>query len=128
MQMTMHDGERYGYQLNKEVLNSWKQPGDVTDVPRFVYNNSSRSNFQSSRFLEDASFLRLRNVSLSYDLPKKMLGTSGISNASVFVNGDNVLVFTKFKGNDPEQGLSGLISTTEVPNVRTLTLGLSLSF
>jgi TonB-linked SusC/RagA family outer membrane protein len=128
MQQTMHDGERYGYQLNKEVLNSWQQPGDVTDVPRFVYNNSSRSNFQSSRFLEDASFLRLRNVSLSYELPKKILGKSGITGASVFVNGDNVLVFTKFKGNDPEQGLSGLITTTEVPNVRTLTVGLSLSF
>jgi TonB-linked SusC/RagA family outer membrane protein len=128
MQMTMNDGERYGYQLNKEVLNSWQQPGDDTDVPRFVYNNSTQSNYQSSRFLEDASFLRLRNVSLSYELPKKLLGNSGISSASVFVNGDNVLVFTKFKGNDPEQGLSGLITTTEVPNVRTVTCGLSLSF
>ena len=128
MQTTMHDGESYGRQLNKEVLDSWQQPGDDTDVPRYVYNNSSRSNYQSSRFLEDASFLRLRNLSLSYDLPKKLLGKSGISGASVFVNGDNVLVFTKFKGNDPEQGLSGLITTTEVPNVRTVTLGLSLSF
>ncbi len=128
MQTTMHDGERYGQQLNKEVLNSWQEPGDDTDVPRFVYNNSTRSNYQSSRFLEDASFLRLRNVSLSYDLPKRILGNSGIDNASVFVNGDNVLVFTNFKGNDPEQGLSGLITTTEVPNVRTFTVGLSLSF
>lgn len=128
MAMTMHDGERYGHQLNKEVLNSWQEPGDQTDVPRFVYINSSRSSYQSSRFLEDASFLRLRNVSLSYELPKTLLGNSGISSASVFVNGDNVLVFTKFKGNDPEQGLSGLTTTTEVPNVRTITMGLSLSF
>lgn len=127
-QQTMNDGERYGYQLNKEVLDSWQAPGDVTDVPRFVYNNTTRSGFESSRFLEDASFLRLRNISLSYELPKKLFGNSGIDNASVFVNGDNVLVFTKFKGNDPEQGLSGLISTTEVPNIRTVTFGLSLSF
>jgi len=62
MQKTMGDGSRYGLQLNKKVLDSWKKPGDVTDVPQFVYRNNTQSNATSSRFLEEGSFLRLRNV------------------------------------------------------------------
>jgi TonB-linked SusC/RagA family outer membrane protein len=128
LQTTMNDGSRYGHQLNEQVLDSWKEPGDKTDVPRFVYGNNTQSNAQSSRFLEDGSFLRLRNISLNYNLPKQWVNTIGVEDANVFVNGDNLLVFTKYAGNDPEQGLSGLTNTSTVPNVRTVTFGLSLNF
>jgi hypothetical protein len=128
LQTTMNDGSRYGHQLNEQVLDSWQEPGDDTDVPRFVYGNNTQSNAQSSRFLEDGSFLRLRNISLNYNLPKQWVNTIGVEDANVFVNGDNLLVFTKYAGNDPEQGLSGLTNTSTVPNVRTVTFGLSLNF
>jgi TonB-linked SusC/RagA family outer membrane protein len=127
-QQTMNDGSRYGHQLNKEVLDSWKAPGDETDVPRFVYNNGTQSNMESSRFLEDGSFVRMRNINLSYSLPRQLLGGTGLDAASVFINGDNLFVLTKYKGNDPEQGLSGLTNTTDIPNVRTVTFGINLSF
>lgn len=127
-QQTMTDGLRYGYQLNKEVLQSWQNPGDKTNVPRFVFGNTTQSGETSSRFLEDGTFLRLRNVNLSYSLPKKWLSVVGVDNATVFFNGDNLLVFTKYTGNDPEQGLNGLTNTTDVPNVRTITFGINLSF
>ena len=127
-QQTMHDGRRYGWQLNTDVLNSWQNPGDETDVPRFVFNNGTQSDEQSSRFLEDGSFLRMRNINLSYSLPKRYLGGTGLDGASVFLNGDNLFVLTKYTGLDPEQGLSGLTNTTNVPNVRTVTFGINLSF
>jgi hypothetical protein len=53
---------------------------------------------------------------------------AGISGASVFVNGDNIFVLTKYEGNDPEQGLQGTTTTTLVPNVRTITAGVNISF
>jgi len=128
MQQTMNDGSRYGLQLNKKVLESWQKPGDVTDVPQFIYRNTSQSNALSSRFLEDGSFLRLRNVNLTYNLPSNLLNKVGVNGASVFVNGDNIFVLTKYEGNDPEQGLQGTTSTTSVPNVRTITFGVNISF
>lgn len=128
LQRTMNDGSRYGHQLNEEVLDSWQEPGDETDVPRFVYNNNSQSWAQSSRYLEDGSFLRLRNVNLNYRLPERWTNSIGVEAANVFVNGDNLFVLTKYAGNDPEQGLSGLTNTSTVPNVRTVTFGVSLNF
>jgi len=128
LQTTMNDGSRYGHQLNAEVLDSWKEPGDDTDVPRFVYNNNSQSWAQSSRYLEDGSFLRLRNVNLNYRLPERWTNSVGVEAANVFINGDNLFVLTKYAGNDPEQGLSGLTNTSTVPNVRTVTFGVSLNF
>jgi hypothetical protein len=127
-QQTMHDGLRYGFQINTDVLKSWQKPGDVTEVPRFVFGNTTQSSETSSRFLEDGSFVRLRNVSLSYTLPKRWLKGAGIDNATLYFNGDNLFVLTKYTGNDPEQGLNGLTNTTNVPNVRTVTFGINLSF
>lgn len=128
LQRTMNDGSRYGHQLNEEVLDSWQESGDETDVPRFVYNNNSQSWEQSSRYLEDGSFLRLRNVNLNYRLPERWTNSIGVEAANVFINGDNLFVLTKYAGNDPEQGLSGLTNTSTVPNVRTVTFGVSLNF
>jgi TonB-linked SusC/RagA family outer membrane protein len=128
MQQTMTDGSKYGLQLNKKVLDSWKKPGDITDVPQFVYSNSTQSSATSSRFLEDGSFMRVRNINLTYSLPKTLATKIKLEGASVFINGDNLFVLTKFQGNDPEQGLSGTSATNLVPNVRTLTFGVNISF
>jgi TonB-linked SusC/RagA family outer membrane protein len=128
MQQTMNDGSTYGLQLNKKVLESWKKPGDITDVPQFIYSNTTQSNATSSRFLEDGSFMRLRNVNLTYTLPKNVVNKLKLEGASVFINGDNLFVLTKFQGNDPEQGFSGTTSTAVVPNVRTMTFGVNISF
>ena len=80
-----------------------------------------------SRFLEDASFLRLKNVMLSYSLPKSWLDkTRFFSSARFYMQGQNLLTFTKFSGVDPES--SSNVYKAQYPMSRQYTLGVELSF
>ena len=85
----------------------WKKEGDIATHPAAVAGRSDGTNKASSRFLEDGSFLRLRNVTLSYDLPEKVLSKINMAGARVYVSGDNVLTLSKFSGMDPEVSLEG---------------------
>lgn len=127
-QMTMTDGSSYGHQLNKKVLNAWRADNDASDIPQFIYKNTSKSNDSSSRFLYDGSFVRLKNVNLAYNLPEKYANKIGLYSAKAFINIDNLYTFTKYKGLDPEQGISGTNSFSTIPNVRTITFGLRIGF
>lgn len=80
----------------------WKQPGDIATEPKAVYGGNQLSNKPSSRFLEDGSYIRLRNVRLSYRIPTVLTDKINISNISVYVSGDNLWTGTKFTGPDPE--------------------------
>jgi len=110
-------------QFNQTVrmLDEWRQPGDITDVPAF-----GSANRFSTRQLEDASFLRLRNVVLRYTLPKNWLSSLNISSFSVFAQGQNLLTFTRYTGPDPE--FSGSVNGFEFPLARTYTFGVDMSF
>jgi TonB-linked SusC/RagA family outer membrane protein len=87
-----------------EVLDRWQKPGDITNVPKLTIRNSSftGSDRNTSRFIYDDSFVRLRSVNLAYSLPAAFLKRAKISSAKVFFNGANLLTFTKYKGWDPE--------------------------
>ncbi len=87
-----------------EVLDRWQKPGDITDVPKLTLKGASftGSDRNSSRFLYDASFIRLRNVSLGYNLPKALVQRMKFSNIRIYASGINLLTFTKYKGWDPE--------------------------
>ena len=110
------------YNQSKRLLNRWKQPGDHTDIPRHgVYTEFD------SRLLEDASFLRLKNLMLSYSLPKELLKRSRfISGVRIFAQAQNLLTFTNFSGLDPE-GTSN-IYIAQYPMARQFTFGLDLTF
>jgi TonB-linked SusC/RagA family outer membrane protein len=86
----------------KSQLPSWKKPGDITDIPqaRLGWDNGDQS--RNSRYLEDASYLKLRSLSLSYELPKKIVSKAKIDRMRIFVQGQNLLTFTKYTGWDPE--------------------------
>src|SRR5690606_34873970 len=84
----------------------WEKPGDNATHPLPVYGGNKQSASASSRFLEDGSFLRLRNVNLGYSLPKNTLGTVGMKSARIFVSGDNLFTLSKFSGTDPETNLT----------------------
>ena len=127
-ELTMHDGSKYGYQLNKNILNAWTPENTNTDVPRFVYSNQSKSSSISSRFLHDGSFLRLSNISINYNVPKKIASKAGFDSASIYATGDNLWVLTSYKGNDPEQGIDGLNGFATIPNIRTITFGIRIGF
>lgn len=111
------------YNQSKRLLyDRWKQPGDITDIPRYGVTPQ-----MDSRFLEDASFLRLKNLMLSYSLPQSWLQkTRFFNNARIYVQGQNLLTFTKFSGIDPES--SSNIYKAQYPMSRQYTFGLELSF
>lgn len=95
------------YETNNErVLTSgetrWRNPGDIATHPKPILGGNLNSNKPSSRFLEDGSYLRMRNITLGYDMPDKLLQPWRISAVRVFVSADNMFTFTKFKGMDPE--------------------------
>jgi TonB-linked SusC/RagA family outer membrane protein len=107
------------------VMNRWTTPGDVTDIQKFgtAEGVDAYINLQNSdRALTDASYIRLKNVQVSYQLPVKWISKAKIKNANLYVQGQNLLTFTKYIGLDPEsQSLS-------LPPLRTITVGLQMSF
>lgn len=112
--------------MSTAVLRAWQQPGDVTDIP--AYSASSlRVSAPTDRYLEDASFLRLRNVSLSYSLNKELLEkTKLFTNVRLYVQGQNLLTFTKWRGFDPESNISSTFF--EYPTPKTVTVGFDVEF
>ncbi len=116
------NGRFMTYNQSSRLLKRWKQPGDITDIPRHgVYTEFD------SRLLEDASFLRLKNLMLSYSLPKNVLKKTGfIRGLRVYAQGQNLLTFTNFSGLDPE-GTTNLYAA-QYPMSRQYTFGLDLMF
>jgi len=98
------DGAYFGFNL-MELDDSWKRwenAGDIATHPKVVFNGNNLSNKYSSRYLEDGSYLRLRNITLFYQIPAKLLSKIRISSARFFVSGDNLVTLTRFSGLDPE--------------------------
>ncbi|NME69327.1 SusC/RagA family TonB-linked outer membrane protein [Flammeovirga aprica] len=116
------------------ILNRWRAPGDVTDIPRATANDPNNNNRASSRFVEDGSYLRLKNVTLGYTLPKKITRKAFIDRMRVYVSGQNLFTITNYSGMDPEvnyAGDDGVRMGTDFftyPNARVYTAGLNVSF
>ena len=126
----MNDGNKKGYQLMDRASNAWKNPGDITDVPKFNTGGDNNSNAQSTRYLYDATYAKLKAVTLSYQIPSNFAKKMGMSSMSTYVSGNNLLIWTKdkgFDGFDPEVGLSGLTNYI-TPNPRSFVIGVKLNF
>ena len=132
--MQLYNGDSNGL---TDVLNSWTPTNTDTDIPRAAIRGRERS----SRFVEDGSYLRLKNVSLGYNLPTATLGKAGISSARLTVSAQNLLTFTNYTGLDPEVsyfGSGGESSGDDnvvqghdygnYPNLRSITVGVNLKF
>jgi len=117
----------YGRALHTDNLRAWKQPGDITDIPRLDINKTGQFNSQSDRFLIDASYLNIRNVTLSYKLPKSLLGKIGFDQAKVYVGGENLQIISKRKGMNPAESFNGTNSPVYVPN-RLVNAGINFTF
>lgn len=84
-----------------DVLRRWKNPGDVTDIPKAVKDDVSNSE-PSTRYIENGSYLRLKSITLGYNLPKPVLERLKISRLQIYVTSENLFTFTKYSGFDPE--------------------------
>ena len=115
------------YEYNRR----WTKPGDITDVPKpvFLGTQSSAGSYESTRFLYDGSYVRLRDVSLSYNLPKKFLARAKINTARAYVRGQNLFTWVKDKrfNTDPEVGIDGVMSQRP-PVFSTILFGVDLTF
>ena len=116
------------------VLRRWTPENRVTDIPRAVGGGNVDNVRNSTRFVEDGSYLRLKQVTLTYNFNPRLFRKAGISQLSVYTTGQNLLTFTKYSGFDPEVNAFGL-SATELgvdygtyPQARTLTVGINAEF
>ncbi len=103
------------------LLREWQKTGDITDVPSPFNDFHS----ETTRFVEKTDHLRLRNVTLSYSLPKSVLQRIKISSLKIFAQGQNLKVWHNFQGWDPEI-TTGILGGAQYPQLKTITFGLSL--
>ncbi len=116
-----------------ELLKEWRNPGDITNIPRpsqgTLGGTAPANPYQTltTFFMEDASFWRLRNVTLGYTFPAKMLAKTGIRSARVFVQGQNWWTGTKYQSFDPEATGTSLVGA-QYPALVQTTIGLNVGF
>lgn len=142
----VHGGIQNGIGFDPRQLERWQKPGDVTDIPKPTrytanpeQNNAPANNYSgqvaslSTRYLEDASFLRLRNVALSYSVPSEFAAKLGVNRIKATISGTNLWTLTSYKGLDPEvsaqssnQNTAGYDWAT-VPQPRTFEFILNLT-
>ncbi|MDD3320246.1 MAG: TonB-dependent receptor, partial [Paludibacter sp.] len=115
------------------VLRRWRHEGDDTEIPRALYG-LGYNDLGSDRFLEDASFLRLKTLTLKYDLPKDWSNKMHIRRLQVYITGYDLLTLTGYQGQDPEIGLSYVsklypmyIDNAATPKPQRVALGLNLN-
>lgn len=117
-----------------EMLNRWTTPGQVTDVPKLFYGQAASMNSTgnaSSRFVENGNYIKLQNIVLSYTLNSNTLSrqTNGyIKSAKFYAQGQNLVAWTKYKGPDPDNISALGVDANVSPQVRTISVGVSLGF
>lgn len=125
---TMMNEGAYGEALHPDLLNGWRQPGDVTDIPRMENGNPYLLVSMSTRFLTDASYVALRSGNFSYTFNKSVTQKLGLSNLKVFVSGENLFVKTARKGLDPQYNLAGTPDGRDYNPNRVVSVGVNVSF
>lgn len=120
--------ESYNQMQLAKGWSRWTKPGDIATHPKPVHGRTDASNASSTRYLEDGSYIRLRNIRLSYDLPNRVISKAKLSAVRFFVSGDNLWTLTNFSGVDPEVVLSAGESSIKYPISKKILFGLNISF
>jgi TonB-linked SusC/RagA family outer membrane protein len=126
------DGGRFSDNKFADVMKRWQQPGDITDVPRASSRNRSGAGTPSSRWIEDASYWRLQELTVSYNLPRRVSSLAGLRESRVFLTGYNLFTWTDYSGYSPEANSGGSNTNTflgtdyyAAPLARTFSIGVS---
>lgn len=114
----------YNTNWNKHAMRRWQKPGDVTDVPRIEVAGKNTTN---DRFLVDASYFSIKNVTLGYTLPKSWMNRAKLNSVRVFGSVDNLALFTHLQGMDPQYNFTGQTDYSYTPN-KTWSLGFEINF
>ncbi|ULQ55105.1 TonB-dependent receptor [Flavihumibacter rivuli] len=134
-QATASDGENIFYPQLKEALNYWKQPGDIVKYPS-PNSATAYQTFDTDKYLQKGDYLRLRNLTLAYNLPSNILNRIKMQRLRFYVQGQNLFTVTNFYG-DPEVGLAngesfnvrpGLATLFGYPQTKALTFGVDVTF
>ena len=119
-----HDGSKSNSNEVTSMMNRWQKPGDISPNPKRSLGASTQV---STRFLYDGSYVRLRNITLGYNLPKKVVETMHLSNLRVFAQGHNLLTFTNYPGQDPEFNYNGE-NFYQYPAAKAVLAGIEVKF
>lgn len=133
------DAERWSQPAMKlaKGWSRWEKPGDIATHPQLIAGGNNSASNESTRYLENGDYFKMKTISVAYSLPKKWVTSLGVSDLSVSLGGENLFTITKYSGDDPEILLSDRFNgtTTPTPNsgqlyptVRRFTLGLNLKF
>lgn len=128
------DYNQLSIENNKFGWSRWEKPGDVATHPKVMLNGNKNAQQISSRYLEDGSFFRVKNITIGYDFPKEMIKKAHMTKCRIYFSGDNLLTFSRFSGMDPEitletstYNLAGMYSNN-YPVGRTFQGGVEISF
>ena len=121
----LREGGAVGTNWSVDILRRWTPENPHTDVPRLNTNPSSGWTSASTRFLVDRSYLRLKTLTLSYDLPRTLLANIGLNTANLFIQAENLLTWTKEQGLDPEQTFDGS-TYYRYPAMKTISIGVNV--
>lgn len=121
------EGMEAAYNQYADVSSRWTGEGTSNTMPRAVWGDPNGNNRVSDRYVEDGSYLRVKNISLAYNFPRTLLRRAGIDQARLTLACENVATITSYSGLDPEVGVNGL-DFSSFPSSRTFSLGLSFNF
>jgi TonB-linked SusC/RagA family outer membrane protein len=116
-----------GFNFTTNSLNYWTKPGDVAENPKPIYGGNKNSYQLSTRYFENGDYLRIKNISLSYTLPARIVSKAALSRARVFAQAENLHTWTKYSGIDPEVGVDAN-EFFKFPVGKIYTIGLDVSF
>jgi hypothetical protein len=121
----MHSGT-YGTALHTDILKAWQKPGDITNVPRLDFSKVSTYGAQSDRFLTDAGYVALRNLTFSYTIPARLTQKIQVQNARIYFSGENLWLKSARKGMDPQSSFAGTTDNVYSP-AKVMTIGLNIT-
>lgn len=116
-----------GHAFHADLLNAWTPENNTSNIPRLQYNDSY-TGASSNRFLTNASYLNLQNITFGYTLPSSCCRTLGLEKLRIYATADNVWLWSKRQGLDPRQSISGGITSAYYAAVRTISGGITITF
>ncbi len=120
------------YSLDRRILDRWQKPGDISYVPKLTRGSSIDYSSDNSRFLSDGSYLRIKNITLGYNLPTTLISKAKLKTVRVYASAQNLLTFTRYNGPDPEVSTFGETNTAQgtdfltQPQFKMYTFGINI--